>query len=102
MTVWNSKTQKGLWWKDEKLLRTSGFYQRLEAEARHISNSYASYIKAWKVIQPLLEYFAEDVAALTAIKRGFNTSPQNGGWQHLPDYDVTHNPIPTNRLNKEV
>lgn len=87
-----------LWWKDEKIPRTSGFYQRLEAEARYVAEYYTSYIKAWRAIQPLLEYFAEDETALTAIKRGFNTSLQNGGWQDLPDYEEVHNPTPTSRI----
>lgn len=93
---WNSKAQKELWWKIPQP-KTIGFYQKLEAEARNAAEHYTSYIKAWRAVQPLLEYFAEDETALTAIKRGFNTSVQNGGWQDLPDYDVVHNPSPTSR-----
>lgn len=98
MTEWNSKSKKELWWKDVKLPRTKGFYQRLECEARQAAEYYTSYVKAWRAIQPLLDFFKEDEAALTAIRRGFNTSPQNGGWLDLPDYEEVHNPTPTSRI----
>ena len=95
MAVWNSKAQREPWWKDEKLLRTSGFYQKLEAEARFVANHYKSHIMAWRALYPLLEHFADDETALIAIRKGFNTSLLNGGWEHLPDYAEVHNPFPT-------